>query len=109
MADYSKIDLALNDSSFLGRIRACCLVTSWAVNNEATNVANHNARAEWATAVINDGNYAQDTAKQMARVGAVVDTNLQTLGTAMTDANLDSMIATILGNATLLTIVSKRP
>ena len=79
MADYSKIDLALNDSSFW-RICACCLVTSWAVNNEATNAANHKcARRVGHGGRPTTGNGRM--AKQMARVGAVVDTNLQTLGT----------------------------
>src|SRR5678810_695626 len=105
-ADLIKLSTALVDTGFQRRVAAGCLVACFSIINEGVNTPNHANRMAWATKVRQDANFLTTTTVKLLQVGGSQDTNLQASGVDMTDAQISTMIATVVGDATLLALIS---
>ena len=96
---YADIYAAATDSTFQGR----CLVAMWKaaqdIAAEATNTANHTARIDWATRVLQDR--ANVTPRQLA-MQVLRNATIAANPTASTDGDLQFQVNSVL--ADLITI-----
>jgi len=92
---YAQSATLMKDPSFIDRVKVAVLKFANFIQNEANTVAQHHARLRWAEqATIGPDSVAQTLAQPV-----VMDAQVQTDGSAITDANLQTSVETVINNS----------
>lgn len=91
---YEESAALMGNTQFKGRVKVACLHFAAYVNSEPTNTPAHTSRVRWAqNCVLNpDG-----TANQITPP-AVMEPPVQAAGAAVTDANLQTAVETVINS-----------
>jgi len=89
---YDQSQTLMRDPSFIGRVKVACLKYASFIIDEAPSVAAHNTRYRWAQNTLVDA----DAVAMKATPAVVMDAQVQTDGSAITDANLQTSVETTL-------------
>src|SRR6266478_6020474 len=92
---YSQSAALMKDPTFIDRVKVAVLKYANSIVGEALTVPQHHARLHWAqSAIVGPDNVAQTLAQV-----TVMDTQVQTDGSAITDALLQGSVETVLNNS----------
>jgi hypothetical protein len=86
--DYTTSAALMRNSAFIDRVKVSCLKYADFIMNEAANVPAHSSRIRWAQNTVQ----SPDGTAQSITPPVVMDTKVQTDGSAITDANLQSAV-----------------
>ena len=85
---YEQSAQLMSDYNFQGRIKTACLKFAAYIMNEPSNVTAHNARLKWAASCYQNPNMVA----QQVQPPTVMDPNVQTQGSAIDDATLQTAV-----------------
>lgn len=105
MATLSQFRQSVQSQDLQERFEAACLQSAASILVEAGGTADHANRLSWAEAVIPDSAYTTTTARKILRWGLATNTDLQNNGPASPDNDISYIVASALGNATILAMV----
>jgi hypothetical protein len=92
---YAQSAALMRDPTFVDRVKVAILKYANFILAEANTVAQHNARHRWAvSATVGADNVAQIVAQPV-----VMDAQVQADGGAITDANLQTSVETVLNSS----------
>ncbi len=91
---YSQSAALMKDPTFIDRVKVAALKFANYIVNEATITPQHHARLNWAHGVF----AGPDSAAQNIAASAVMDPQVQTDGSAVSDANLQTSVETVVNN-----------
>lgn len=89
---YQESAALMNDPVFMSRVKVACLTFAAYIINEATNVPAHNTRMRWAINTVQQ----PDSAAASIMPSVVMDPNVQSQGSAITDPDLQTATETAL-------------
>jgi len=87
---YDESATLMRDVSFVGRIKVACLHFATFILDEPSSTAAHNTRYRWAQNTLVDA----DAVATKVAPAVVMDPQVQTDGSSITDANLQSSVET---------------
>jgi len=89
---YDESQTLMRDQGFIGRVKVAVLKFASFIIDEAPSTAAHNTRYRWAQSTLVDSD------AQAARItpAVVMDAQVQIDGAAITDANLQTSVETVL-------------
>jgi hypothetical protein len=88
--DYTQTFELLKDVTFVGRVQIACMHFADYIEGEVDTTPAHNTRLRWAQATFAD---AAGQAQQLMPL-VVIDTQVQTDGATISDANLQTVVET---------------
>src|SRR5262249_39997683 len=89
---YEESQTLMRDMAFIGRVKVACLKFANYIMNEPTATPAHNTRYRWAQNAMVDS----DAVAGKVTPNVVMDSQVQTDGAAITDANLQTSVETTL-------------
>jgi len=87
---YADSAALMKDPAFVDRVKVACLKYASSILIEATSVAAHNTRVQWAQ----NTTASPDAAAQRTTPPVVMDPAVQSAGSAITDAALQTTVET---------------
>jgi len=81
----------MNDSTFRGRVKTACLSYAQYISIEASNTPAHNSRYRWAQNCFQQ----PDMVAQQITQPVVLNPNVQSAGSAITDADLQAAVQAV--------------
>src|SRR5262245_2636271 len=88
---YAESAALMKDPSFIERVKVACLKYADFILAEASTTTAHNTRLQWARTTISN----PDSAAQMLTPPVVMDGQVQTDGSTITDAALQTTVETV--------------
>ena len=92
---YAQSATLMKDPAFIDRVKVAVLKYASFILVEATNVPQHHARLRWALAAL----VGPDSVAQIVAQPTVMDAQVQTDGSAITDVALQTSVETVLNNS----------
>lgn len=89
---YEETSSLMNDATFRSRIKVACLIFADYILNETAATTAHNTRVRWATNTMS----APDIAAAAIAPVVVMDPNVQSQGSAISDPDLQTATETAL-------------
>ena len=91
---YEESAKLMNDPIFKGRVKVACLKFSNYIMEEPGTTSAHGARSRWATGCINQ----PDATANTVTPPTVMDTAIQSAGSAVDDATLQSAVEKVINS-----------
>jgi hypothetical protein len=88
---YDESAALMTDIEFRGRVKVACLKFADSILNEATGTPAHNTRVKWAQQTT----VAPDLVASQVQPPVVMDSAVQTAGSAITDAALQGSVEAV--------------
>jgi hypothetical protein len=92
---YEQSSQLMQDQDFRGRVKVACLKYAGSIFDEQTNVPAHNTRLKWANDTINN----PDMMAMKIQNPVVMDTQVQSAGSEITDNALQAATETVINKA----------
>jgi hypothetical protein len=94
---YAQSATLMKDPAFIDRVKVAVLKYANFILAEAVTVPQHHARHRWAVSAT----VGPDSVAQVVAQPVVMDSQVQTDGSAITDANLQTSVETVLNNSVI--------
>ncbi len=103
MANLAAMRAALYSSDLRERFEAAEIMTAaGGIYTEASTIANHAQRAQWAGKVMTNDRFSRASADTLTRVALGVNAGFQTNGTGVDDAAVEGFCVTALASPAIL-------
>ncbi|MDD5366943.1 MAG: hypothetical protein PHR30_16520 [Gallionellaceae bacterium] len=102
MANLAAMRAALYSSDLRERFEAAEIMTAAGIYTEASTIANHAQRAQWAGKVMTNDRFSRASADTLTRVALGVNAGFQANGTGVDDAAVEGFCVTALASPLIL-------